>query len=46
MPGRAPYPCPVCGEPHRYPISAALCCDALSNDLPTDDDPTIVRGVD
>lgn len=29
------YTCDHCGETHRHPISAALCCDAVSNDLDT-----------
>lgn len=31
------YECETCGEAHRYPISAALCCDPISNDLDTED---------
>ena len=25
-----------CGETHRYPISAALCCDTISNTINQD----------
>lgn len=31
------HTCEHCGEEHRYPISAALCCDNLTNDLNTID---------
>jgi len=37
--------CDYCGQEWRSPISAALCCDPISNDL--DSDPvTIIRGAD
>ena len=29
----ADYVCEYCGQHWRYPIAAALCCDALVNDL-------------
>lgn len=36
--------CDYCGEPHRSPISAALCCDVIPNEL--DDDPSVILGID
>lgn len=30
------YTCDYCGETYRWPISAALCCDAVSMDSPDD----------
>lgn len=42
------YTCDYCGAIHLWPISAALCCDAISNDwIDTDlDGSTIERGID
>lgn len=41
------YVCDYCGETHRSPISAALCCDVVSNELDRDlDGETIERGID
>lgn len=32
------YACEYCGELHRFPISAALCCDAVSNTVEVEPD--------
>lgn len=40
---RRVYECEVCGEEHRYPISAALCCSTIQDD-PRDDNPDIILG--
>lgn len=41
------YTCDYCGQEYRYPISAALCCDAVSNEVDLDlDGTTIERGSD
>lgn len=34
----AKFSCDYCGERHYFPISAALCCDPISNDLIDEDD--------
>ena len=33
----AKFVCEYCGERHYFPISAALCCDVISNELDDDD---------
>lgn len=35
---RREYECGTCGESHRTAYGAAMCCDALSNDLDDGDD--------
>lgn len=30
------HTCEYCGQEWRSPISAALCCDPITNDLPDD----------
>lgn len=36
-----PYQCDRCPERHRYPISAALCCDQAAFNDDDEDDTTI-----
>lgn len=37
--------CEYCGSEWQHPISAALCCDVISNEL-DDDPPRVVRAYD
>lgn len=39
-----PYQCDYCNTRHKYPISAALCCDVVSGEL-SDDDPDIIQSI-
>ena len=40
------YECETCGEEHRYPISAALCCDAVQDAPDDEDNPDIILSSD
>lgn len=39
------FECEFCHTLHRYPISAALCCDVVSNTL-DDENPDVSLGYD
>lgn len=40
------YVCEYCKSEWKHPISAALCCDVLSNELDDEDPPRVVRAYD